>query len=255
MRKICKTLCFILVMLLALGVTRSKKSNREGLFQELNRQAEAVDAAVAALEPEQITHQRNLARWYNYNLELGTQGLEGAYGSILNFGGGRMAVLGVPEWELRMVIHHGSGGAVNHDPATALPLGGRGDHTVLYLTEYLPWTEGLNLYIDCLGQRLTYRVESLCRTDGTEPLEEGENRITLVFDQGGSRTLIRCVRCGELVLRQGEKGTRLPWAAPAAALPGLILFWIWRGKGSAKWELKRKNGGLCRKNREKTKLS
>ena len=255
MRKIIKTLCLVLAVLLALGLSRSEEPDRMVLFRELNRQAETLDAAVAALDPEQITHQKKLAKWYNYNLGLGTQGLEGAYGTILNFGEGRMAVLGVPDWGLRLPVYHGSGGAVNHDPATALPLGGRGEHTVLYLTEELPWMEGQSLYIDCLGSRLSYRVESIVVTDAIELPERDENQLTLVFAQGDSYMLIRCVRCGELVLRQGEKGVAFPWAAPAAAMPVLILFWIWRGKTPVNGKHKRKNWGLCRKNREKTKLS
>lgn len=255
MRKIIKILCLGLAVLLALGLTKSKKPNRETLFRELNRQAETVELVVAALEPEQITHQKNMTKWYNYNLELGTPGLEGSYETILNFGEGRMGVLGVPEWELRMVVFHGSGGAVNHDPDTPLPLGGREDHTVLYLTEDFPWEEGMSLYIDCLGQQLTYQVESIRVADRKETWEQEEYPLTLVYDRENTRTLIRCVRCGDLVLRQGEQGAHFPWAAPAAALPALILLWIWRGRGSEKWERRRKNWGFCGENREKTKLS
>lgn len=258
MGKIIKTLCLALAVLVALGLTQLKKQNRESTRRELNRQAEAVELAVDALESEEITHQKNLVKWYNYNLKLGTTGLESAYETILNFGGGRMAVLGVPEWELRMAIYHGSGGTVNHDPATALPLGGREHHTILYLTEDLPWAEGMSLYIDCLGQRLTYRVESVETVDGLRRADftgrAGENLLTLVFDRGETHTLIRCTRCGELVLRQGETGARFPWAAPAAALPALILVWIWRGKRPVKHERKGKNWGLYRKNRGKAKL-
>lgn len=259
MGKIIKTLCLALAVLVALGLTQLKKQNRVSMCEELNRQAEAVESVVATLAPEEIAHERNLARWYNYNLELGTTGLESAYETILNFGGGRMAVLGVPEWELRMAIYHGSGGTANHDPATALPLGGRERHTLLYLAEDYPWAEGMSLYIDCLGQRLTYRVESVETVDGLRRADftgrAGENLLTLVFDRGETHTLIRCTLCGELVLRQGETGARFPWAAPAAALPALILVWIWRGKRPTKYA--RKGGFLefCRKNREKTQLS
>lgn len=255
MGKILKTMCLLLAVLLALGWKPQKQLRGEATRRERNRQAEAVELAVEELAPEQLALQKNLAKWYNYNLELGTQGLEGAYETILNFGEGRMGVLGVPEWELRMAIFHGSGGVVNHAPVTALPLGSREDHTVLYLGEDFPWEEGLSLYIDCLGQRLTYRVESIRVTDGKEMWGQEENPLTLVYDRGNTRTLIRCVRCGDLVLRQGELGAHFPWAAPAAALPALILLWIWRGNGSDKRERKRKNWGFCRKNREKTKLS
>lgn len=259
MGKIIKTLCLLLTVLLALGWKQQKELHREEMRRELILQADAVESVVASLEPDEIAHERNLARWYNYNLEQGAAGLEEAYETILDFGGGRMAVLGVPEWELRMAIYHFSGGAVNHGPATPLPLGRQGDHTILYLTQPFPWTEGMSLYIDCLGQRLTYRVESVQEVDALRSpegqQEEGENLLTLVFDRGKTRTLILCKRCGELVLRQGEKGARFPWAAPAAAMPVLILIWIWRGKRPRKCASKRKNWGLYRKNRGETKLS
>ena len=259
MGKIIKTLCLALAVLMALGWKQQNEIRKEEMLREMNRQADAVESAVAALSAEDINHQRNLARWYNYNLELGAAGLEGAYETILNFGRGRMAVLGVPEWELRMAIYHGSGGAVYHDPATPLPLGGRGDHTILYLTQPFPWAEGMSLYIDCLGRQFTYRVESIQEVDALRSPEghqdEGKNMLTLVFDRENTRTLIRCTRCGELVLRQGEDGAAGHFGAWRLLVPLLALGWIWRGKRSAKYARKGGFFGFCRKNRGKTKLS
>ena len=259
MGKIIKTLCLLLSVFLVLGLTKQKKLRREATDRELNRQAVEVETAVGALGMEEIAHQKNLARWYNYNLELGTSGLEAAYETILNFGQGRMAVLGVPEWELRMAIYHGGGGAVNHDPATPLPLGGRGDHTILYLSQEFPWSEGMSLYIDCLGQRITYRVESIQAADGLPGAvltgEAGQNMLTLVLDRGESCTLIRCVRCGELVLRHGEDTEDVSPSALGILVPLLALGWIWRRKPSAKYARKGKYFGFFRKTREKTKLS
>lgn len=255
MGKIRKILCLTLAVLLVLPWHRQKQLPGEMSVQELNRQAEKVESAVANLSTEDINHQRNLAKWYNYNLELGTAGLEGAYETILNFGQGRMAVLGIPEWQLRMPIHHGGGGVANHDPATYLPLGGRGQHTIVYLTEYFPWTGGMSLYIDCLGQRLTYRVERVQITDEIEPQEEGENLLTLVYDRGESRTLIRCTRCAELVLRQEEMTEDGSPVALGLLVPLLALGWICRRKRSAKYLHKGRFFGFCRKNRGKTKLS
>lgn len=258
MGRILKTLCLVLAVVLVLGLAQQRKLRGNSSARELIRQAEELEASVAALGPEEMTHQRNLARWYNYNLELGTDGLEEAYETILNFGGGRMAVLGVPEWELRMPIYHSGGGGINHDPATSMPIGGRGTHAVLHLNQSFPWTEGISLYIDCLGQRLTYRVVSVQVEDGkTEPErpgEKGEDLLTLVFDQEETRTQIRCERSGELVIRQEESGAHFPWAAPAAAFPVLLLVWIWRGKGPAKAVRNGRIYGFCRKNIGKTKL-
>lgn len=256
MGKIWKTLCLILILMLMLGFRQQRKQGREALFPEWIRQAEKVETVVATLREEEITHQKNLARWYNYNLELGTKGLEAAYGTILNFGQGRMAVLGVPEWELRMPICHGSGGPANHDPATPLPVGGRGNHTILYLTEPLPWTEEMGVYIDCLGQRRNYRVVYVGQAGETaDPMyPEGAELLTLIFDKEGVRMQVFCRRSGELVIRQETSGAYFPWAAPAAALPVLFLVWIWRGKWSAKTVERGRIYVFCRKKRGKTKL-
>ena len=236
MGKIWKTLCLILLVVLAVGFRQQRKQETQTMTREWIRQAEEVEAAVAALGMDALERQKNLAKWYNYNLELGTAGLGEAYRDILNFGGGHMAVLTVPQWELRMPIGHGGGGAVSHDPATALPIGGRGNHTVLYLTEAFPWSEEMCLYIDCLGQRLTYRVISVQEENGEFTPEDPEKAdlLTLVFQREGACVLVRCERSTELVIRQEESGAYFPRTAPAAALPVLMLVWIWRGKSRQK---------------------
>ena len=112
------------------------------------------------------------------------------------------------------------------------------------------------MYIDCLGQRLNYRVISVQPEKvGMPPdVPEGEELLTLVFDREGTRTQVHCRRSGELVIRQEVSGANFPWAALASALPLLILVWIWRGKWTAKAVRNGRIYGFCRKNIGKTKL-
>ena len=214
MGRIWKKLCLILAILMIMGMVDRQIRKEQTRIQKLNWQAEELESTMDSLGPEGAAMQRNLAKWYNYNLELGTEGLESAYGTILNFGKGQMAVLGVPEWELKLTIYHGTGGLVNHDPATPLPLGGRGNHTILQLSEDLPWTEGMSLYIECLGQRIIYRVESIqtleCGRNQERSADGEQDLLTLVYDREDTRTLVQCVRSGELVLRE-EKNVEYFW--------------------------------------------
>lgn len=228
-----KMMYMALAVLLTLGLALLTGRRMHEKKQELALQTAELESVVAFLGQEELEHQRNLAKWYNYNLKLGTNGLERAYETILNFGQGRMAVLAVPEWELRLPVYHGGGGEVNHDPATSFPLGGREDHTVLMLSDPYPWRPGLTLYIDCLGQRFLYRVESVQVMGAGWPTERpgsgGQDLLTLVYDRGNTRTLIRCVRCGELVMRE-EKGSILYRTVLPTCLMILIFPMICRMK-------------------------
>lgn len=169
-------------------------------------QAERILQYTEKLGPEGREKYRNLAKWYNYNLDQGTPGLWSYYPGILDLGGGAMAVLEVPEWDLLLPVLHGTGAVVGHDPSTPLPIGGRGTHTVLTISHWLPWKEGQRLYIECLEQKLCYRVESVrvlpALWPTERPTEAGQEILTLVFDRKNTRTMIRCLRCGELELRE-----------------------------------------------------
>lgn len=214
MGKAGKKLCLILAIILAMGLAVRQIRKEQARMRELNRQAEKLESAMEALGPGEAERERNLAKWYNYNLELGTSGLEEIYDGILNFGQGGMAVLEVPEWELKLAVYHGTGGIVTHDRSTPLPLGGRGKHTVLVLSEPLPWTEGMGLYIACMDQRLIYRVESVQvmvgRWSPERPTEAGQDLLTFVYDRGDTRTLVRCVRSSEQLLWE-EKVADFLW--------------------------------------------
>ena len=257
MGKIWKSV-FLLLVCLLLGAACRKVWEIRVHTQDLTRQAEELETAMASLGREEAELQRNLAKWYNYHLEQGTEGMGAAYESVRNFGQGQMAVRGVPEWSRKVPVYHGDKGVVGHDSSTALPLGGRGKHTVLLVSETFPWEEGVSLYIDCLGQRLTYRVESVQVMAGhwsTEWPGAGEqDLLTLVYDRARTRTLIRCIRSGELVIRERESLYVPAILLPAAAAPGLLLTWLGWRKWFANHGQKRRSCGFYCKNRRKAKV-
>lgn len=244
--------------LLVFGISFLQIRGEQIRMREIIRKAEELESEMASLGREEAELQRNLAKWYNYNLELGTPGLEPFYETILNFGQGRMAVLALPDWEWKVPIYHGSGGLVWHDPSTPLPMGGRGNHTVLWISESFPWTEGMSLYIDCLGQQLIYRVESVqvmgAGWSPERPTEGVRELLTLVYDRANTRTLVRCVRCSELVFREGKTGGFDGIVIPAILMPGLLFCLLCLGRRYLSGVQRSQKRGFFHKNRGKTKL-
>lgn len=212
---------------MALVVTVLPVVRRISFCQQNARQLAALEARVNSLDQAQLEKQQNLAKWYNYGLEQGDPGVYWAYSNILDFGDGVMAVLEVQELNLRLPIFHGTEETVGHDFTTPFPIGGRGQHTVLILRVEYDWEAGMPVYIDCLGKRITYQVESVQVMPGgwstARPAQAGQDLLTLVFDRGNARTLIRCVRCVDLTVRPLEQVDN-GMAILTAALP--MLFFI-----------------------------
>jgi sortase (surface protein transpeptidase) len=235
MLKICTLLAFLLALVAVVWTVRRWYRDRA----ENARQVAAVEVAVSTLGEKAWNHHRNLAKWYNYHLERGTPGLWSTYEDILDLGEGRMAVLEVPELGLKLPVSHGQGGIVGHDRDTALPIGGRGRHTVLFLRWGYNWEEGMQISVVCLGRRLTYRVESVQVMPQPWSLERpagaGQDLLTLVYDRAGTRTLVRCVRCQTLAVREKQPLPAAGWTV-AVLILGLML-----SAGLRQWSSERKH--------------
>lgn len=208
-----------------------------------------IELYLENLGEEALERQKNLARWYNYNLSQGETELETIYGSILNFGDGAMAVLEVPEMGLRLPVFHGEEGNVGHIADSDFPIGGRGNHTVLTVKSWMPWERGMTVYIDCLGSRIAYRVETVqvMPTGWTWEWPSGQERLTMIHDNRGTRTIIRCVRCGELSLNRSENhlnGCTVLWLI---LLKSLVYWMRWSIRGG-------KYPGFSPKTNRKSKL-
>lgn len=221
-------LCFALVLTIRTAAGRIIEAEQN------ERQVKKVENCVAALGARRLEEYRDLTKWYNHQLEQGTRGIREIYSGILDFGEGKMGVLEVQELNLRLPIYHGYTGKVGHDPGSPLPIGGRGNHTVLTLTEAYSWRSGQLVYIDILEQRNAYRVESVqVMPEGwspARPTEAGQDLLSLIFDHGSTRTIIRCVRCTDLTVRSCEPA-KPGWGILAAwSLVLLLPAFGWREK-------------------------
>lgn len=111
-----------------------------------------------------LTLQENLARWYNVNLaEELEPGFMDAYDQILFFSDGVMGSLECcGRWELP--IYHGeSEKGVGHDPNSAFPVGGEGNHSVLYLPADFGLEVGDLVTIHILNASLDYEIIAVRR--------------------------------------------------------------------------------------------
>lgn len=157
---------------------------------------ERLTEQTALLDDEAVRRQRNLARWYNWNLtaKQADEGFEEAYSGILDLREGMMGYLEIPETGQRLPIYHGVEEAsqtrgVGHLPGSAFPVGGNGNHTVLMGTDdFGKLREGELFYIHVLDMTLVYAVTGIRevspgQTAGLSP-SAGEDLCTLVTTRG-----------------------------------------------------------------------
>lgn len=235
----------------AYGELESAHREEERAFQ-LARILETID-------PELSHKHRNLAMWYNLAIQSETtyREAQSAYWGILDLGNRAMGILELPTIGVSWPIYHGGGretGGIVHRPDSSLPVGGRGNHTVLeirdtYTRQTLEKLElGEMIRIRTPGGTLVYRVDETGSIIGNEPPEliavEGEDLCTLVIYQGRERIYLRCSRV------EAEPGTRetpgnfknhAVYTAIAAAAAAGIMPWmlglipsLLRGKRRAK---------------------
>ncbi len=153
-----------------------------------------LELRMDAMDGEAREKQLKIAKWYNWSLEQGNYVPEWDYRNILNLGDGRMGLLRLPELAMSLPITHGGGGPVGHDPASALPIGGREEQTVLYIDQTAPWREGMAVETVLPGAELKWQVVSIQVMSGPWPVDHPADGalLTLVWDWSDTRTLIRC---------------------------------------------------------------
>lgn len=119
--------------------------------------------------------QRELARWYNVNLysETAEMNFQDAYDSILYYENGVMGYIELPSRGQCIPIFHGVGkGGFVHDPQSAFPIGGRGDHSVLRMDGEVSLAEEERVILWVLGESMIYTVGL-----------QGENSVTLICEE------------------------------------------------------------------------
>ena len=151
------------------------------------------------------------------------------YEKILDFGGGMMGYLEIPCIQLKMPIYHGTGEqtlarGIGHMEQTALPVGGKGNHTVLTGHTGLPSARifddltqleiGDLFQIHILSDTLRYRVDQIrvvLPSEGEDlAAEEDRDYCTLVtctpYGINTHRLLVRGSRVTQTEAQPGPQG-------------------------------------------------
>ena len=170
------------------------------------------------LSAEERQMQENLALWYNLNLTSTGEGqpLEG-YEKILFFEDGLMCSVEFLQGESILPVWHGASekrtGGLTHLSRSALPIGGKGNHTVLTCREAdlgdmaLPEC-GDDFVVHALGKIMSYRIVDVNVTKETLNAPEGEtdkDLCSIWIRRQGDWVIIRAER----EYPQGQKGENI----------------------------------------------
>lgn len=238
-----RELGFLTVLAFLWALLAVAVSLRLGMEKRMEEASAGVvlESRMASMDPASVERQLKIAKWYNYQLEQGKFVPERDYQSIWNLGEGQMGLLRIPELELVLPITHGIGGMAGHDPATALPAGGREEQTVLYIEKSVPWREGMALETSLPGVELMWQVESIQVMPPHWPVDQpaGSALLTLVIDREENRTIVRCRPGGGIPKELPEPEIRIKQAlfwgiSPLFLVPGIcglgkILYFIHPG--------------------------
>ena len=177
MRRKITLILALLLMMAGLGVLVYPElsdyiSRRNGSYA-----IQMLDDRMEGIQDKVLERQRELAVDYNARLGIGeADGLDADYEKIMDFGGGIMGYIQIPEIRVSLPIYHGVeeevlAKGVGHLPRTAFPIGGSGNHTVLSGHTGLPSAElftdlveleiGDYFYITALEDTLTYQVDQI----------------------------------------------------------------------------------------------
>lgn len=190
-------------------------------IREARGRMEAVQQVreeLEALGDEAVSRHRNLAKWYNLNLNMAAPepGSRETYEEIWAFRDGAMGYMEIPAIGMSLPVYHGTmeetlGKGAGHMAWSPLPAGGRGNHTVLqlekgFMSRLLKLQPGDLLYLSIPGGNLVYAVESVQTivqpgtVDYLAPT--GEDVISLTAENGLQKRVVRCLRLGELQERE-----------------------------------------------------
>lgn len=152
-----------------------------------------LEGELADSDPESLALQENLAMWYNQNLRLENDpAFREAYNSILFYTDGVMGSLEIPGKEIHLPIYHGTDGeqGFGHDPGTAFPIGGEGNHPVLETSMDISLKSGEEFVIHILGRDLTYQIVSVLEGRDITPVP-GMDYCSLVTGDGRQILAVR----------------------------------------------------------------
>ncbi len=159
------------------------------------------------LSPEERQMQENLALWYNLNLANAGEGKSTqGYEQILYLEDGLMCCVEFPQGQKLLPVWHGARAkqdwGLTHLSRSALPVGGKGNHTVLTggeaVLEGMEFPErGDRFYLHTIGDTLVYRIFDV-KTTKRDPVlsqaEEERDYCSVWIRAGADWVIIRGVR-------------------------------------------------------------
>lgn len=210
----------LLLLLVGLGIliypTLSDYINRKNgsyVIQDLSQQMEKM-------QEQKLREERTAAEAYNEKcsgIETQTE-CPSEYGQIMDFGGGVMGYIQIPEIEVNLPVYHGVEEdvltkGVGHLPQTAFPIGGTGNHAVLsghtglpgaaLFTDLTELETGDWFYINVLEETLAYQVDQI------QVVEPGDSRYLAPVPGEDLCTLVTCTPYGINSHRLLVRGTRV----------------------------------------------
>ena len=263
-----KTAAFILLLLLGFGILAYPL-----ISDGINRLhgSYAIDQMQLELENKDLAQQRLLAEEYNSLLHQSQitdvfsqeNAVPEEYELALNLSDGMMGYIRIPKIDVNLPIYHGTGEEVlakgiGHLPQSALPIGGKGNHSVLtghtglpsakLFTDLTQMEIGDSFSIHVLGEELTYCVDQIkvvLPSEGQDlTAAAGEDYCTLVtctpYGINSHRLLVRGTRVEtpvpvpEQLLQQTQMNIFsflwIPTLAAAAILFAILLRQLRRRK-------------------------
>lgn len=227
-----RTIFIILLLATGIGIIAYPFIGNYLNQKNATKVAETYQKNVDKLSPEEITDILQVAQIYNENL-LGQPAhdpfipgsgivMPDNYYRVLNVEG-TMGQLKIPSIDVDLPIYHGTKDsvlrkAVGHLEGSAMPIGGKGTHTVLTshtgLTEAKLFTDltelkkGDHFYIHVLNKVLAYEVDqiSVIEPEQTEALKAIRGK--------DYATLLTCTPYGINSHRLLVRGRRVPYHAP-----------------------------------------
>lgn len=218
---------------------------------------EWYEDAIEEMDEDSRCRLWNLARWYNFCLRenIHQEDIAECYEKILNVDQGIMGYVEVSGKYWRLPIRYskqqdGEKYGLTHLMGSALPVGGKGNHTILTgqgMIAHIKEEDMIHIHI--AGKILSYRVEKIQHvtpgdTTGILPTQ-GEDRCTLLttIPNGAERKkiLIHGIRCEEVYMDMTGMGAEnLPAACAAYSILVLFLPLATGGIGSAMRRIVRK---------------
>lgn len=259
-----RTAAFIVLLVLGIGILMYPL-----ISDGINRinGSYAIDQMQLELENKDLAQQRSLAEEYNRSLQQSQiadvfsqeDAVPPEYEEALNVSDGMMGYIQIPKINVNLPIYHGTGEdvlakGIGHLPQSALPIGGKGNHTVLtghtglpsakLFTDLTELETGDSFSIHVLGEKLTYCIDQIKVVLPSEGQDltavSGEDYCTLVtctpYGINSHRLLVRGTRVEtaapstQQLPQQDQKDTASPVWIPALLIAAVLLcsLLLWR---------------------------